>query len=119
MHSASLAEFYYGLIRQKAFNSLSFKSKIFSVSALTLIPYVKSKIQNYHKNLVETSYSRENRKRILDKFLLKFYPYIHTLYNVLKLHFYLSYSTGGTNFISPFYKLLSINLERVNPFTNK
>lgn len=37
----------------------------------------------------------------------------------MKLYFYLSYSTGGTNFISPFYKLLSINLERVNPFTNK
>jgi len=117
IHSASLAEFYYGLVRHKTFNSLTFRSKAFSITVLTILPYIKAKIQSYYKDLLESSYTT-NKNTLLDKFILKCYPYIHTLYNVLKLYFYLSYSTGSNNFHSPLYKLLTIKLNQVNSFAH-
>ena len=117
-HSASLSEHYYDLVRQQEFSSLTAVKKLFSLLALTLLPYYQSKLKAAFEKAQEST-EADGQRSVFSKLIVHVYPLYHTLWSVALLYYKFLFAIGKSDFHSPVYRLLGIKLARVNPFLRR
>jgi len=116
-HSASFAEYYYGLQRKRVADTENVCSSFFKVQkvkalvALVIFPYLQLKFEKQFEKIKE-NYELDLNRTIssVKKLLYWIYPCFHIAWNVLILYHNFMFTVGKTKFHSPFYKALGIQL---------
>ena len=112
--NASFAEYFYNLKRVSTKNNvrLNRKQLFCSLVLLTLVPYLKSKLDELFQYLKikHTNTQSESNAKELEKHFIKLYPVIQTMSQLVSLYYQISYTVGQNIYCSPGFHLLKTRL---------